>query len=87
MIEICLGIGLVFLLMGFADEPEKASEFIQSLWGGKVRELKKENKRLKAQLEELLTEDTQQLRARVETIEDIVTSDELEINRKISRLK
>lgn len=84
MAEILGSLGLFLFCMHVLDGLEPLGALLQSVWGGKVRDLKKENRRLRREIAQLQQENTKQLDARVETLEDIVTSDEHELNNKLN---
>ncbi len=53
MIDIVSVIASALILLGYFDQLENLSELFQSMWGGKVRELKSENRRLQNELRRL----------------------------------
>lgn len=86
MTEVVSSIVALLIVLGFLNQLQPFAEVLQSLWGGKVRELKRENEKLRRELDTLRLGQGSQLRARVETLETIVTDEDRELNRKLNRL-
>jgi len=86
VVEILGSIGFFLFAMLMFDGLEPMGRFFQSMWGGDVRQLKKENNYLRKELLAQQGANTKALNARVETLEDIVTDEAYELDQKLKEL-